>query len=376
MVVLGFLSMGASQRTTNFVVYAPTPQLAQSVGQWAEYYRKEKAILWLGKEMPTWPQPCPLHVKVTMQAPGGATTFTFHERGGVSSQRMEIEGPVDRLIASVLPHEITHTVFAYHFGCPLPRWADEGGAVLSEDDLERERHDRMVRQFLNAGQAFQLKYLLNLREYPRQGQQVGCLYAQGFSLVNYLVYRSNRQTYLNFVAAGMNHGWDYAAQKYFQHKNVEELEQAWLKHLRDTKRKPATMLASNQSSGKEPVKGVIVRLTAPPVEPGPIDTPVYRGVAPDDPSPQPSPLARGEGDKSKPSPSAGGVKNQLAVRPGYLPEYLPQKAPQQPAGNWQPAAQPYVPVSVQLGPPQFGPLPGDAPPPPAGVSPVGYPSPR
>src|SRR5262249_44477778 len=58
-VLFGFLSMGATQRTTNFVVTAPTPQIAQSVGQWAEYYRKEKAKLWLGKEMPNWSQPCP-----------------------------------------------------------------------------------------------------------------------------------------------------------------------------------------------------------------------------------------------------------------------------------------------------------------------------
>ena len=58
-------SLGASHRTKNFVVEAPTPQIAERIGQWAEYYRKEKAVLWLGKEMPTWGQPCPLHVKVT-----------------------------------------------------------------------------------------------------------------------------------------------------------------------------------------------------------------------------------------------------------------------------------------------------------------------
>ena len=70
-------SMGAVQRTTNFVVNAPTPQIAAQVGQYAEHYRKEKAILWLGSEMPPWPQPCPLHVTVTMEPPSGATTFTF-----------------------------------------------------------------------------------------------------------------------------------------------------------------------------------------------------------------------------------------------------------------------------------------------------------
>src|SRR5262249_15586019 len=76
------LSMGASYRTTNFVVEAPTPQIAQQVGQMAEYYRKEKAIQWLGQEMRPWPQPCPLRVTVTMGGAGGATSFNF-DRGQV-----------------------------------------------------------------------------------------------------------------------------------------------------------------------------------------------------------------------------------------------------------------------------------------------------
>ena len=104
-------SMGAEFRTTNFVVTAANPQIAQQVGQWAEHYRREKAILWLGKEMPNWPAPCPLRVTVSMDGPSGATEFTFG-MGGVTSQRMQIQGPLDRLIHSVLPHEITHTVFA------------------------------------------------------------------------------------------------------------------------------------------------------------------------------------------------------------------------------------------------------------------------
>src|SRR5689334_20180236 len=69
-----FASMGATYRTPNFVVYAPTPQIAEQIGQWAEHYRKDKALQWLGQEMPPWPQPCPLHVQVTMEGPSGATT--------------------------------------------------------------------------------------------------------------------------------------------------------------------------------------------------------------------------------------------------------------------------------------------------------------
>ncbi|MBV9923301.1 MAG: hypothetical protein JOY78_20970, partial [Pseudonocardia sp.] len=50
-------SMGAQYRTTNFLVHAQDPQVAKQVGDYAEHYRKEKAQLWLGQEMATWPQP-------------------------------------------------------------------------------------------------------------------------------------------------------------------------------------------------------------------------------------------------------------------------------------------------------------------------------
>ena len=89
-------SMGAELRTQNFVVIAANPQVCQSVGQWAEHYRKEKAIQWLGREMPQWSEPCPLHVTVAMDGPKGETEFSF-AFGRVNSQRMKIHGPLDRL---------------------------------------------------------------------------------------------------------------------------------------------------------------------------------------------------------------------------------------------------------------------------------------
>ncbi len=274
LVLAAVSSMGADIRTANFIVISANPQVCKQVGEWAERYRKEKAIQWLGREMPNWPQPCPLRVNVTMEAPSGETVFTFGG-GRVTSQEMTIRGPLDRLLYSVLPHEITHTIFAHHFKTPVPRWADEGGSVLSEDDAERDRHDKHVRNILNKGQQIPMRTLLGLREYP---PQVICLYAQGYSMCDYLVKRSNRQHLLNFVGAGMQYGWDQAAKSHFGHANVEELEQAWLKHLRDTKGQSNNqqLLAANPSANPNPNaaatfagNGVTktVRLTVPPAQP-------------------------------------------------------------------------------------------------------------
>lgn len=326
-----FLSLGASYRTPNFVVQAPTPEIAQQVGQYAEHYRREKAILWLGQEMRTWGQPCPLRVQVTMQGAGGATSFAF-DQGYILSQDMHIEGSLDRLLASVLPHEITHTVFAHYFRTPVPRWADEGGSVLSEDKQERDRHDHMVRNILNTpGRAIPLRRLFNLRDYPND---VMVLYAEGFSVTDFLVAQSSRSVFLAFVAQGMRGDWDEAVRTHYRYKSVEELEKAWLQRLRDTRRQPQQLLASGHGR-PEGAHHVVVRQTLPPAQPLlEAPRPIVRGSAPDEPR---------------------------AATPGYPPP------PRFPNGDAATSS------GVRLGAPQFDP----APPPPPPAQPVlGMPVPR
>ncbi|QVL32893.1 hypothetical protein KIH39_02955 [Telmatocola sphagniphila] len=223
---------GSVVRTDNFVVEAPTREMAEEFARLAEKYRREKAIEWLGQEMPNWKNRCPLRIIPASSAAEGATTFDF----GRGTQDMYIKGPIERLKNSVLPHEITHTVFAHHFKQPVPRWADEGGSVYSEDDLERRRHDKMSVQYLNAGRAFLLTSLFAMKDYPANPSEQMILYAEGYSISKYLIEQSDRQTFLNFVNDGMHNGWDRACQKYYEVKNVNELQTQWIDFLRKSAR--------------------------------------------------------------------------------------------------------------------------------------------
>src|ERR1051325_7538150 len=63
--------------TANFVVTAATPQIAQKVGETAEKWRREKAMEWLGYEMPNWGRKCPLQVTITPAGSSGETSFAF-----------------------------------------------------------------------------------------------------------------------------------------------------------------------------------------------------------------------------------------------------------------------------------------------------------
>jgi hypothetical protein len=263
----------ANFTTANFSVEAPSPELARKFGEWAEYYRKEKAREWLGQEMPQWSTPCPLQVQITMGSASGATTFNFGAdntgRSTVMSRQMEIRGEVKQLIYSVLPHEITHTVFAHHFGRAVPRWADEGGSVLSENDEERYKHDVSCRELLNAGRCIRLPILFRMVKYP---SDMFVLYAQGYSVCAYLVDkggggREGRAKLLQFVAMGMqgndpnHHGsietWNDAARKVYGFENIDNLESSWIQALRTPPSRVAARDVGNTgSSPKNPTVAI------------------------------------------------------------------------------------------------------------------------
>lgn len=315
-------SLGASYRTTNFVVYAQTGAIAQQVGKYAEHYRRTKAREWLGQEMPRWGQPCPLRVTVQMSGSGGATSFVF-DRGSILKQDMRIEGSLDRLLASVLPHEVTHTVFAHYFRQPVPRWADEGGSVLSEDDRERRRHDHMIRQFLRQGRAMPLRRLFTLKNYP---PDVMVLYAQGYSVTRFLVERSNRARFLAFVAHGMRAGWDSAARTHYRFRSVEELEQAWIRNLRNPRSdSPSGLLARGPRRSEVPAQRV-VRQTFPPAQPLlQAPRPIYRGQAPEEEEPAPRPRRSYPSSPSRSRPDSHGRAPSASPTP-WLPA-RPSPAP-------------------------------------------------
>lgn len=295
-VLLGAMaSLGASYPTPNFIVEAPDAAFARQIGEYAEQYRKQKAIEWLGQEMPTWGRRCPLRVRISGSS-GGATMFDFNN-GSIRSIDMHIEGSPDRLLASVLPHEITHTVLAYYFRTPVPRWADEGSAVLSEDDHERAVHEQTVRQILQRpGRAIPLRRLFSLKNYPSDPGYLMALYAQGYSVTNFLVSQSSRPVFLAFVAQGMqNNGnnWDTALRTHYRYRSVEELEGAWVQHLQSGRQQPTQLASSRGPSNRReagPAARIVLRQTAPPAQPIlEAPQPVYRGQIPDESSPSAAP---------------------------------------------------------------------------------------
>jgi len=219
---------GATYRTPNFIVTAPSKEIAVKCGKCAEHYRKVLAEDWLGEEMKRWYKPCRLTVKVGQVGAGGATTFAF-DRGEVFGWRMNVQGTLQRILDSVIPHEVSHTVFASHFRRPLPRWADEGAATLIEHESERRRQTMLLKQVWNTSRRIPLRKLLSIKEYPRDMQSVLTLYAEGYSLANFLVQAGGKTRYLEFLETAHRHGWDRAISQHYNLEGVNDLESRWNK---------------------------------------------------------------------------------------------------------------------------------------------------
>jgi hypothetical protein len=220
------LSLGAGYRTQNFIVEAPTPHFAQQVALRAENYRRDLAVEWLGRELPPWSQPCPIRVDVgPNKGAGGVTRFAFHH-GQPFDWSMSIQGPADRIVDSVLPHEITHTIFATHFGRPLPRWADEGACTTVEHESERQKQHRMLYEFLTTGRGIAFNHMFAITEYP---PDVLPLYSQGYSLARYLIAQGGKRKFIEYIGDGMRwNNWTKATQTHYAFHSLSDLQVSWL----------------------------------------------------------------------------------------------------------------------------------------------------
>ena len=218
---------GAGQ-SENFIVLCRDPQLATQVSQEAERLRRDLAIHWLGEELPPWSRRCPIQVTSGPKlGAGGETRFTLYS-GNVGDWQMSVQGTPERILDSVLPHEITHTILASHFA-PLnvhvPRWADEGACTTVEHDSEQNKHKKMLVDFMRSGRAMPFNRMFTLKDYP---DDILPLYAQGHSVVEFLIAQSGPKEFVNFLHQGMqSRSWEAAVRDHYGYQTLGKLQIQW-----------------------------------------------------------------------------------------------------------------------------------------------------
>ena len=220
---------GASYRTQNFLVTADSTSLAREVSLAAETYRRELSRQWLGYELKPWSAPVPIQVNVASHlGAGGVTSFIF-ESGIPKHWQMTIQGSRQRVLDSVLPHEVSHTVFATHFGRPLPRWADEGACTTVEHSSEKQKQHKLLLRYLTTDRGIPFNKMLRMKEYPRD---IMTLYSQGFSVSQYLIAHHGKRIFVRFLEDAMSTGnWDLAINKHYPFTGASDLQVKWVAWL-------------------------------------------------------------------------------------------------------------------------------------------------
>ncbi len=201
--------------TTNFRIFHLDESLAQQVARAAEAARDVQQKRWSREgTQPRWEPRCDIFLfpnakefsQMTGQPTDSAGFSTMGLNAGhVTARRINLRADHPNLVHAVLPHEITHVVLADLFPTmQIPRWADEGMAVLSEPSKEQELRAGDLDEPLAEGVLFKLADLMTM-DYP-DAQYWGLYYAQSVSLTRFLVEQGSPTRFIEFVQSAQRNG--------------------------------------------------------------------------------------------------------------------------------------------------------------------------
>lgn len=156
----------------------------------------------------------------------GFSTMGMNE-GKVVLRRVLLRMDHPATLKAVLPHEVTHVVLADLFPQKqIPRWADEGMAVLAEPSVEQRQRASELNDPLATGKLFKLNDLMTM-DYP-ESRHWPLYYAQSVSLTRFLVESESPAAFVKFVRAAQEVGFEPALKQVYRIRGFEELQARWL----------------------------------------------------------------------------------------------------------------------------------------------------
>jgi len=229
--------------TPNFRIFHNDDALARKVAAKAEATRREAAKRWTGIEPAvSWTPKCDLYLYPTAAifaeqtdqpaaSPGFSTAGL--EGGRVTARMVRLRVDYPKMLDAALPHEVTHIVLADLFPAKqIPRWADEGMAVLSEPATEQSLRLRDLAGPVQENVLFRLDVLMS-SDYPN-GSHWALFYAQSVSVTRYLVGLGTPPQFVRFVRMTQQQGADVALKTVYNIDGVAQLEQRWKTHARES----------------------------------------------------------------------------------------------------------------------------------------------
>ena len=162
---------------------------------------------------------------------GGVTTVASslvdHKAGSISLRRVDVRSQQSQWQTAALPHELTHVILADCFlGRLVPRWIDEGAALLADPAEKQLRHKAELAGAVADRSAFRVVELLTLEDYPA-GNRWGAFYGQSLSLVEYLTQQRSTDEFIRFVQLSFDKGYDASLREVYGLADVADLERCW-----------------------------------------------------------------------------------------------------------------------------------------------------
>jgi hypothetical protein len=223
--------------TPSFRIMHHDPELAARAAEVAEATRDAQIRRWTGAAPKgDWAPKCELYLYPTARAfsqmtgqpeesPGFSTMGM--NAGRIIARRVNLRVDHPNLLRAILPHETTHVVLADLFPRQqIPRWADEGMAVLSEPPAEQQLRAVDLTRPLASGQLFPLRQLTAM-DYP-EGRYWGLYYAQSVSLTRFLVEQGDPSQFVQFVQGSQQNGLEAELRRVYHIDGFTDLENRWL----------------------------------------------------------------------------------------------------------------------------------------------------
>lgn len=232
------------QETPSFRVFC-LPKLAEAkrLPEACEALRRQLSETWLGAGDSAWSPRCDIVVHSGLAGyvrelgsesrnSSGCATIDI-DRGKVIKRRIDLRADAEDWLTTALPHEMTHVALAARFSeRQIPRWADEGIAILAEPAARQAIRRTAMQKALARTPRFAAAELLSLRDYPASDRR-DAFYGQSASLVAYLIERDSPAKFLDFLQAGQRHGYDRALAEAYQIESAAELDARWRPQLLD-----------------------------------------------------------------------------------------------------------------------------------------------
>jgi hypothetical protein len=153
------------------------------------------------------------------------------EHGQIKSRRIDLAGGRSDFLSAALPHELTHVVLKDRFlSAAIPRWADEGTAILADTEVKQGRHRSDLDEAIHRHATFAAANLVTMDDYPGS-DRMGTFYGESASLTKFLVERGKPARFIDFVEMAAAKGYDAALRQCYGISSVDELDRQWRRYV-------------------------------------------------------------------------------------------------------------------------------------------------